>query len=310
MKLLFSVALMPPLAALLLVFGAMPSALASAPNVLVTIKPVHSLVAGVMQGVAEPELLIDGSASPHHYAMRPSDIRKLQQAAIVFRVGASLELFLDRALHSVAGQARVLTLIDEPAIDTQPVDDHGDDDHGDDDAHDHQGGVDPHVWLNPDNAREIVRLAVRVLSEEDPDNGERYRLNGESMLKQIDQLDSELRVLLAPVVGVPYVVFHDAYGGFERYYDLSNVGVMTINPERRPGARKLAQIRRVIDEAGARCIFSEPQFSPAMVNALLEETDMKTGVLDPLGVNITAGEGAYFALLEQLADSFAGCLSD
>ncbi len=185
-------------------------------------------------------------------------------------------------------------------------DEHGD--HDDHAGHDH-GPVDMHIWLTPDNARPMLDAIVEALSAEDPANAARYAANSEGVLTELADLDAEIAARLAPVGAKPYVVFHDAYQYFEAHYGLRPVGAISVNPERAPGAKRLAALREVIAERDAVCVFSEPQFEPALVATIVEGTAAKSGELDPLGADLPIGPDSYFALLRGLADSLVTCLT-
>jgi len=311
--------------------GTAARAAGQAPAVVVTLKPVHSLVAGVMAGVGEPRLLIAGAASPHAYSLRPSDAQALSEAELVFWVGDGMETFLEKPLESLAGDAAVVTLSQVPGVTLlktraggtwEAHDEHGHDvEHHDVEHHDeaevgheeehahHHGAHNLHIWLDPDNAMAIVRAAVTALSEVDPDHAADYARNGEALIDRLAALDRELRADLTPVFQAPFVVFHDAYAYFERHYDLNAVGSITVSPERTPGAQRLSEIRAKIGELGAACVFSEPQFAPRVVRTVVEGTSARQGVLDPLGADHPAGPDAYFALMRDLAASLKKCLA-
>ncbi len=187
--------------------------------------------------------------------------------------------------------------------------DNGDNDADHDQAelrHHHEG--DPHIWLSPDNGVVIVTLIEHELSTIDPDNAEHYRNNAEHLRQRIRQLDATLAQRLSAVGKQPYIVFHDAYQAFEKHYGLNAIGSVTLTPDRMPGAKRLHQLRKRIDEQGARCLFSEPQFKPKLIHTLVDGTEAKSGLLDPLGSDLTAGPDAYFELMENLADALVNCL--
>lgn len=165
-----------------------------------------------------------------------------------------------------------------------------------------------HVWLDPGNAIAIVEATVAALGAVDPDQAALYAGNGKAMVAQIKALDDELRTALAPVKDQPYVVFHDGYRYFEAHYGLNAVGSITVSPDRAPGAKRLSEIRDKIADLGALCVFSEPQFEPALVATVIEGTEARTGVLDPLGAGVAAGPGAYQAMMRDLAAGLTGCL--
>jgi zinc transport system substrate-binding protein len=302
-------------AAILTILAAAPSP-AAAPRVVATIKPIHSLVAGVMTGVARPALLIEGASSPHAYHLRPSDARALAAADLVVRVGAAFETFLDRPLANLAGQARVLSLDQLPDMILLPARKGGvweanareperiESGH----AHDH-AEFNLHLWLDPRNAQVIVRNLVVILGELDPPDAAVYRRNGAVLERRLADLDARLRRQLTPLRGVPYLVFHDAYPYLEHRYGLKPLGTITVSADRPPGAGRLAEIQARMEDTGARCVFSEPQFEPKLAALLVSGTSARLGILDPLGADLPPGPDAYFELMEHLADNLQRCLA-
>jgi zinc transport system substrate-binding protein len=259
---------------------------AAAIEVAVSIAPVHSLITAVMEGVAVPSLIVKGGASPHDYALRPSDATILSRADVVFWIGPDLELFLSKPLASLADKAHVVTLSRYAG----------------------SGDHDSHIWLDPRIALDIVQTATTVLTQLDPANADRYAANGDHMARRLEALHRELRDALVPVSALPYVVFHDAYGHFERRYHLNRVAAITVNPQQRPGAKRIVAIRAAIKATGARCLFTEPQFTPALAATIVEGISVRRGTLDPLGVGLTPGADAYFAVMRGLAVSLRDCL--
>ena len=154
----------------------------------------------------------------------------------------------------------------------------------------------------------MVAVAVAALARFDPAHARRYAANAQRLTRRLETLDQELKAILAPVIDRPYVVFHDAYQYFERRYGTRAVGSITVSPERSPGAKRLAEMRRRIETAGVACVFAEPQFEPALVRTLTESTRVRIAVLDPLGSEVTPGPEAYFTLMRAMAEALAGCL--
>jgi zinc transport system substrate-binding protein len=301
----------------LIAMALLSSSALAAPRVVASIKPVHSLVAAVMKGVGEPELIVDGAASPHSYSLKPSDAQALEAADLVFWTGGGMEIFLEDALGTLAGGAEVIALADAPGLELLPVreggafeaHDHGEDEH--DAGHDHEESeVDMHFWLDPENARLMVTEIAATLSEADPENAAIYAANAKAEGERLDQLEADLNETLAPVRDKPFIVFHDAYQYFERRFDLSVAGSVTVTPEVAPGAQRLDDLRAKIAELGATCIFAEPNFEPAIIGAIAEGTEARTGVLDPEGGALTAGPDLYEELLRGLATSLVDCLSE
>jgi zinc transport system substrate-binding protein len=293
-------------------------------KVVASVKPIHSLVAGVMKGVAEPSLLVKGAASPHSFNLRPSDARALNQADLVFWVGEDLETFLTKPIQSLAGKSHPVALMEESGLTLLPTreggawekhEDHGQEDHGPDDhghedhAHEDEHGThDAHVWLDVDNARKMVATIAGKLSERDSANAARYQANAASLTERLTALDAELKTTLAPVKDRPFVVFHDAYHYLEDRYGLNAVGAITVSPDQRPSAQRLSQLRSKISSLNAACVFAEPQFEPTLVATVVEKTAAKRGTLDPLGAALDDGPELYFTLMRGMAASLVSCL--
>lgn len=285
---------------------------AEVPRVVVSIAPLHSLASAVMEGVAEPELLLDGNASPHHFMLKPSQARALNDADVVLWVGPSVEGFLQKPMRGRAEAS--LMLIEQKDMYLLEARNAGvwqgeHDDHGHHHRHDHEAGLDGHLWLDPRNAMAAVRALVKRLSALDAANQRSYQLNGERLIADLHALDLQLAQQLKAVQAHPYLVFHDAYHYFEHRYGLNAVGALTIDPDRRPGAKRLRQIRQRIASEQVQCVFSEPQFSPSAVAVVLEGTGARSGVLDPAGADLAPGPELYFQLMRNLAEDLADCLT-
>lgn len=298
----------------------------AAPDVVASIKPLHALVAAVMGDVGAPGLLVKGAASPHTYALRPSDAAALERADLVFWIGPGMELFLADALGTLAVNARQVELTETPGLvllplrrggafephehgEAEAAHGHAEEAHGHD-AHDHhdETDADMHFWLDPDNAGLMVTAIAEALVAADPENAETYMHNAGAELDRLTALAAEIAAMLEPVRDVPFVVFHDAYQYFESRFGLAAVGALTVTPDTMPGAARIGQLRDTIRESGAACVFAEPQFSPAIIGSVIEGTSARTGTLDPEGATLAEGAGLYAALLTGLAQSFRACL--
>lgn len=280
------------------------------PKVVASILPLHSLVSGVMDGVAEPQLLIGGGASPHAYALKPSDARSLSDADLIIWIGEGLEAVLERPLHSLAGNARVLEVSTLEGMLLLPTRKGGAwEVHVSEEAEHGHGEMDTHLWLSPYNARRIVAAVAESLVQLDPEHAEQYQANAGSMERRIIALEQELEQQLTAVRERHYIVFHDAYHYFEEAFGLHPVGAIAISPDRRPGAQRIAEIRRTIRDSSAACVFSEPQFRSVIVEVVLEGSDARHGVLDPLGSSLPPGKEQWFGLMQGLADNLAACLA-
>ena len=293
-------------------------------SVVTSIKPLHSLTSYIMEGVGEPELIIDGVASPHNFQIKPSHAKMLQNADLVIWIGEDLESFLPTALKSIPKDAVVFELLDQSGLKKlkfreknifEGHDDHGHDehakkeddhdDHGHDDHSHGHGSFDPHIWLDPANAKVIVKKITNQLSKIDMDNASIYKANSKKAQTELDNLTKNIKKDLKG--NLRFVVFHDAYQYFENRFGIKVLGALTVNPDVMPGAEQLSEIREVIEHEKAKCIFSEPQFNPNIINSIASDTGVKTGVLDPLGANIDKGKNMYFDLIKDMSNSLKGC---
>lgn len=347
------------------------AALADVPKVVVDIAPLHGLVARVMDGVAEPQLLLKPGASPHDYALRPSEAAALQEAEIVFHVGEGLTPWLDEAVDTLASEGQVFEMMalegttqlpfrpyailsdehgdhdhdkkdhgghDEGKHDHEQHghedhaghDEHGHDDHaghedhkdhghddhaedghsehGDHGGHDHaHGDVDPHGWLDPQNAAFWMTVIADTLAEADPDNAATYTENATLGIKEIKAAVATSEERLFPHRNARFIVFHDAYQYFETAFGLEITAAIALGDASAPGARRVAAIRDLIAEEGITCIFSEPQFSEKLIETVSEGSDVSTAVIDPLGSEISPGPQFYPILITTMAETMADC---
>ena len=277
-------------------------------NVIVSIMPVHSIVAAVMGETGQPELLIAGRLSEHAASFAPAQIARLGKADLVFMVGSGLERKLGQLSGSEAVNGKVfIELAKAPGIITHPIREGGG---WEKDEHDDEGlPADPHVWLDPGNAKAMADAAVAVLSQADPGNAALYAANANAFNASLDSLAGEIETALAAVKAKPYIVFHDAYQYFERRFGLNAVGSIADFSAAAPSAQRIHEIRGKIAAAGAVCAFREPQFDEKLVAAAIEGSTAKSGILDPLGAELEPGPLAYPQLLRNLAQSLAACLA-
>ena len=310
-------------------------------NVVTTIKPLHSLISSVMEGVGKPSLIIEGTNNPHTFVFKPSHAEMIENADIVFWIGEDLEAFMEKPLESLAKNAKTISFMDLASIeklkfreqnifdDHDDHDDHGhkDDDHDDHDDHDghddehdghddhddhaghhdghNHGEFDAHIWLDPANAKEMVLEISHELSEIDPSNKSKYEDNASKTIVALDKLIEEVDKSLSK--DISYIVFHDAYQYFEKRFGVIPAGALTLNPDVLPGAKQIADIQDVINDKGIKCIFSEPQYNPKIIETLGNDMNISTGVMDPLGAYIDAGPSMYSDLINQIANSIKDC---
>lgn len=288
----------------------LPMTALAAPKVVVSLKPVHSLVAALMHGVGDPDVIIDGAASPHTYQMKPSDAAKLEGADIIFWVGPDMEKFLEKPLATLGANAKVVELDHAPGLIKLPVRESGTfEPHADDGpAVAGHKEADLHLWLNTDNAKAMAIQIEKTLIKADPANARIYAKNFAILDDHLDALAVEIGKTVSPVRDKPFIVFHDAYQYFERQFGVTVAGSITVSPETLPGAARIAEIHDKVKSLKSTCVFAEPQFEPKLIDVVLEGTDAKSGVLDPEAGTLPKGEGLYFDMMRNLAKSLRDCL--
>lgn len=289
---------------------------AAVPTVVVSIKPVHALAAGLMRGVGTPALLVKGSDNPHTFSLRPSDAAVLQGADLVFWMGPTVEPALEGPVRTLARRARVIELTQAPGMTLLPLRGGGlwTGHEGEGKAEGHDTARDDHLWdghlwLDPDNARAMARAMESALEAADPADGQHYRANLAAVLADIDAVDQEVAALLAPLRRQPFIVYHDAFQYFEAHYHLDGIGALTTSPDSRPGAGGLAHLRDRVVALGGVCVFGEPPFEPRQLAPLTDGTRARQGVLDPEGVALSPGPDLYAHLMRANAQALAACLT-
>ncbi len=288
-------------------------------RVLTSIKPLQLIAAAVQDGVGEPDVLLPPGASPHHYALRPSDMRRVQEVDLVYWVGPDMESFMPR----------VLATREKPSVAVQSLpgmtlrhfgEEHGDDhdhdhDHDHDQAtadehdHDHRpGSLDAHLWLSSANARVIAARMAADLAKADPANAARYQANLDSFGKRLDALEPRLHAQLKPLAGKPFFVFHEAFDYFEAANGLKHTGVFSVANEVQPGARHVAAMRERLQQVGPTCVFSEPPLRPRLAETLTAGLPATLAELDAMGSQAPLDATGYESMLQALADGYSACL--
>ena len=294
---------------LIIIFSIILSNNAFSSEIVVSVKPLHSLVSAISEGSNSVSLLIDGSMSPHNFALKPSHAKLLNNAKIVFYIDNQLESALKKTVRGLPKSISVIQVSKMKQLELLSV---REDDNWEEDGHDHHdhghGSYDVHFWLDPNNAIQIVKGITRELSKVYPENINTYKLNAKNIIKEIKKTDLSIKSMLAPIQNKPYIVFHDAYQYFEKTYNLKPAGSILLDPEISPSVKRIIKIKTKIKNLNATCVFKEPQFRAKIVDTVIEDTNTKVGVLDPLGADIKPGKEMYTNLLRNIANNLKACL--
>ena len=320
----------------LILISALNRPSAAMESIVVTIKPIHSLVSSVTKGISSPYLIIRGASSPHTYSLRPSDAKKIRGAKLIFRIDDNLENFLTKSLKTLGRRARIVTLSETKGLtelkyrsleDFTSIhkghDDHkshkGHDDHKSHKGHDdhkshkgheghHHGGTDLHLWMDPKNAIQFVHKIETELKNADPKNSETYSVNANQLRKQLNNMIKNISSQVRLLKKRPFIVFHDAYQYYEKRFGLKAGGIITLNPKVPPSVKQVSNIRKELKSVGAACIFQEPQFNQRISKAIARDTGTKVLSIDPLGAAIEPGPALYVTLLGNITTAFQNCL--
>ena len=285
-------------------------------SVVVSIKPLHSLVQGVMGDTGKARLLIAGDNSPHAFSYRPSQIKALHEARVIFYIDDTLETFLPDVFAALPKHIRriavtqktELTLLERRKKDEWEIHEHHEHE-GEEKLHHDHSSRDMHLWLNPDNAKKITEMVARELGSVYPESLDTYKRNATVSIARIEALDAQMKNQLASIRDKPFITLHDAYQYFEHRYGLNSAGTVLIEPTQPFSANQITRIQEKIRTAGAICIFHEPQFPEKLINAVIQNSNMATGVLDPLGSKLQNGPDLYFDLLEGIGKNLVRCLT-
>lgn len=312
---------------------AFSAALLSAPvaqaamEVVTSIKPLELLVRAVATEDVQVTSLVTSGASPHNYSMRPSQRQALERADAIFWVGPSMETFLERLLEGRDFRNRSVALMDnhEDGDEHGHDDHHGDhrddhgkkdehhaeghDDHGHDD-HGHADGDDPHVWLDPMLALDMARDIHRVLSAQPGADTEGLNANLAAFENKLLAAEQDIQNKLKAAQQVSLFTYHNAFSRFAEHYGLVLEGVLTLNPERSPGAKHIAEVQQKLRKANQPCLLTEPQFNRQWWRSITEGLDITFSTWDPLASDIDPNAEGYVKFQYALADAVLDCLPE
>ncbi len=284
--------------------------------VVASIKPLGFIASAIADGVTDTQVLLPDGASEHDYSLRPSDVKRLKNADLVVWIGPDMEAFMTKSVQAtpdakkvtIAELAKVKPLLQKGGDDDEDEHHHDHDEGENSDHHHHHGDYNMHLWLSPEIAQASAVAIHQKLVELMPQSRAKLDANLQEFEAHLAATDKQVGTELAPLKGKGYFVFHDAYGYYEKHYGLTPLGHFTVNPEIQPGAQRLHEIRTQLVEQKATCVFAEPQFRPAVVEAVARGTSVHMGTLDPLGTSIALGKESYAQFLTQLANQYSSCL--
>lgn len=288
----------------------------SPPTVVVSIKPIHSLVCGIMEGVGQPELLMTSDTSPHVAHLKPSEEQRLYNAQIIIWVGENYEGGLRKRIQNIQGQSKVITLMELDGIHLYPYRHFTQDGicpqgpmpccphpEGECNAgHHHEvPGKDGHIWLAPNNATVIVKQIAEKLASVDPKHAACYIANSEKVIKKIHSLAVDIQQETRSVKGIPYFTFHDFTQYFDRYFGTICKGVIRVDPNVEPSPKHMQFIQDQIIRQEVMVLFTEPQFDSKLISLLVCDVGIHPAQLDYLGYGLQPGPDLYFDMMRRFS---------
>ena len=305
---------------------------AEKPLIISTIKPVHAIVNAIAGDTTESLQMVPDYASPHHYSLKPSDLRRLGKATLVFRIDPKMEAQLNKSFTTidqdklvVLSQSKGIKLLnaghshDESSHADESDEEHdaheGHDEHEEEDKHEEHSDSnhddeekDYHLWLDPQNAMVMADTIRDALIKALPDNTTQYEANTKKLKDAIQLADTEITEQLTPVVDQPYLVMHDAWQYFTAHYKLKQLGSITQQEGLKASGKALSDARALIQNSDVNCIVTEPGVKIRTLRVLTEDLKVNTTEIDPLGRAIPLSDQTYPELLRYTATQLANCL--
>jgi zinc transport system substrate-binding protein len=288
--------------------------------VVVSIKPIHSLVCGLLKGIETPALLLKTDASPHTYAPTPRDVEALQKAQLFIWVGPAYEAHLYKAVQEGTTPPKRLTLLDVKELtlytprqgDSWGFESHTHGEGHNHKHHHHDHGTDGHVWLDVTNAIVIAKTCHKALVTLWPQHTQKLDANLREVLDELASLHRVMTQILGPARGKPYLVYHDGTQYIDRRYGTKCVGSLTREPGIPTTPKHTRAMVALLNQKVNKpiCILTEPQYNAPVVAQLAQTHHIKTATLDYIGTGLTLGPEAYGEMMRTLAQTLATALAE
>jgi len=274
--------------------------------VVASIFPVADMVQQVGRPYVDVTFIIPAGASPHTFEPKPSQIRQIAAARVFFMIGAGLEVWAEKFMAAAGKDLLTITLSDgvELINFAESAHEHDRDPTGSTfrqtkpDRTDSSAAIaNPHIWLDPVIAQSMVARIVTGLCSVDGIHADHYRRQGEAYLKNLMELDREIRSAVSSFTLKKYVAFHAAWDYFARRYGLAPVGIIETAPGRNPTPKGIKQLIADIKNYHIRAVFAEPQLNPKVAVVIAKEAHVHVLLLDPMGAPTIKGRRTYLELM-------------
>ncbi len=280
-------------------------------QIVSSIKPIQIIVLAIAGEHAQSQQLIPDYASPHNYSFKPSDIRKVKSADVVFRIDEHMESQLNAVFESLQNQTKLVSLAEvkgmtllEAGESHQEEQDSSESSH---EHHDHHENIDFHIWTSWKNAIFIARNVTKTLSELDTKNAKHYQQNFDTFSQSLTDESNKISDALKKYQNSKYIVFHNSWQYFAQDFGLQKPLVVDVYEGVSSGAKTVSAIRDRIEKENIQCVFYDASVSEARLKLLTE--NVKTAKIDVLAKDVELNQSAYLSWLQQLAKQVESCLA-
>ena len=277
-------------------------------DVVVSIKPIHSIVTILMDGIATPKLLLNSSDSAHTFHLKPSQIRMLSNSDLVITISDDFETGLRKALKNVKKDSHFkvsslnqLNTLKSRGEEIYEVNEEEEGNHAD-----HTNDL--HLWLDVDNMQLISQHISNLLIELDPANESKYSENFNKVNSKLTKLKIELQHQLEPFLSTRFVIFADTLQYFENSLNLKRPVIITPYHGARLSINRTLEAKKIIKDLNISCLIYGTEIRPNQVNVLSEGLTLKAFKIDILGAVYPSGSDQYFNLMKRISNQLASCL--
>ncbi len=275
-------------------------------QIITTIKPIQAIVAAISNDYVDSFQLIPDYASPHGYNFKPSDIRKVKNADVIFRIDEHMEVMLNPAFENLSAKTELVSLAEVEGVNLLSVSNTS---KLEEDDHHYHGNIDFHIWTSPQNTLAMANSIAKILVKLDPVNESYYQQNLESFSHKLKLVSAEISKALATEQNKPYIVFHDSWQYFAEAFNLKKPFVMSMHEGFAPGAKKISEIRDKISTDNIGCIFTSPNIKLAQIKPIIEKLQLKTIEIDVLARKFDLNQDTYVNWLKNMGQQVSACLS-
>ena len=277
---------------------------ASTPQITVSILPQKYFVEKITKDKFEINVMVQPGASPHTYEPKTSQMKALAASKVYFSTGVAFEhVWLDKFKKNAkdtlfvdlsTGIEKLAMAKHEHHDEDTLENEHKGNEPESKDNHDDEDGLDPHIWLDPILVKTQAKNIYDTMVKVDVQNADFYKTNYEEFLKELDELDANLKTILTPYKDKAFMVFHPSWGYFAKRYDLEQIPIELQGKEPKPN--ELVELIKDAKEHDIKIVFVSPQFSQKSAKTISQNINAKVATINPMvedwseGLIITAKE--------------------